>query len=387
MKKLRHVRQLVSFMQTPRSSRQLVFYSESANYWPHLGGLVREVLAAIEGPICYISSDGEDPGLKLEHPNLFRFSTDTGAVRNWLFANIDADVVVMTMPDLHKYQVKRSRHPVHYVYVQHSLVSLHMIYRPGAFDHYDTVFCAGPHHISEIRAMEGVYDRPAKNLVRHGYGRLDAILAEVIRRALPPKDPGAATHVLIAPSWGPSGIIETIGDQVVELLLQNGFKVTLRPHPQTRKFAMMKLDHIVRRHAGNRMFECELDIAQQESLHHSDLMISDWSGAALDYAFGLAKPVIFIDVPRKINNRDYQKLNLIPFEVSVRQKIGCVISLDDLETLPSIVKAFAAPPNALEETRQNNVFNVGSSDKAGAAALLKLVADAAMRRRQRANKR
>ena len=28
----------------------------------------------------------------------------------------------MTMPDLHNYQIKRSSHKVHYVYVQHSLV-------------------------------------------------------------------------------------------------------------------------------------------------------------------------------------------------------------------------------------------------------------------------
>mgnify|MGYP003326545469 CR=1 FL=1 len=46
-------------------------------------------------------------------------------------------------------------------------------------------------------------------------------------------------------------------------------------------------------------------MSTQESLHRSDLMISDWSGAALDYALGLNKPVLFIDVPRKVNNLDY----------------------------------------------------------------------------------
>ena len=63
---------------------------------------------------------------------------------------MDVDVVVMTMPDLNQFQIKRSRFSVHYVHVQHSLVSLHMIYRKGAFDHFDTVFCSY-HHIAEIR--------------------------------------------------------------------------------------------------------------------------------------------------------------------------------------------------------------------------------------------
>ena len=68
------------------------------------------------------------------------FKIDDGWVRNWFFENIETDVMVMTMPDINQYQVKRSRHKVHYVYTQHSLVSLHMVYRPGALDHYDSIF-------------------------------------------------------------------------------------------------------------------------------------------------------------------------------------------------------------------------------------------------------
>ena len=35
------------------------------------------------------------------------------------------------------------------------------------------------------------------------------------------------------------------------------------------------------------------------SLYQSDLMISDWSGVAFEYAFAFNKPVIFCDVPKK----------------------------------------------------------------------------------------
>ena len=31
-------------------------------------------------------------------------------------------------------------------------------------------------------------------------------------------------------------------------------------------------------------------------------MVSDWSGVAMEFAFGLERPVLFIDVPRKTNN-------------------------------------------------------------------------------------
>ena len=42
-----------------------------------------------------------------------------------------------------------------------------------------------------------------------------------------------------------------------------------------------------------------------KSFDKADLMISDWSGVAFEFAFGLEKPVIFIDLPKKINNSDF----------------------------------------------------------------------------------
>jgi len=354
MKFFRHLLNVLRFMQLPKEQRRLTFYSEGKNYWPHLEGLVKEVLATSDIPVSYISSGVDDPGLFLEHPNYRTFKIDEGFVRNWLFENIDTDVMVMTMPDLHQYQVKRSKYQVHYVYVQHSLVSLHMVYRKGAFDHYDTIFCAGPHHVKEIRAMEAKYNLPPKNLVEHGYGRLDAIIEEAKIRPFVKKDK-FLKHILIAPSWGQHGLIETVGNQVVDHLIEHGFKVTLRPHPQTVKFAKDKIDAIMERHSQNPLFELEVNIANHESLHQSDLMISDWSGAAFDYAFGLNKPVLFIDVPRKVNNPDYEDLRIEPFEVEIREQIGAILGPSQLNELRDVILSLGLPP------KPKNIFNIGQS--------------------------
>ncbi|MFA0113367.1 CDP-glycerol glycerophosphotransferase family protein [Vibrio sp. 10N.261.46.E11] len=320
-----HIKNVIGFLQLPKEYRKLTFYSEGKNYWPHLEGLVREVLATSDIDICYISSGKDDPGLALEHPRFRAFKIDEGFVRNWLFENIETDVMVMTMPDLHQYQVKRSKHKVHYVYVQHSLVSLHMVYRKGAFDHFDTIFCAGPHHVKEIRAMEAKYNLPVKNLVEHGYARLDAIIDEAAKREKPVKETTLFKHYLVAPSWGEHCIIEAgIGLKLVGQLLAEGHKVTLRPHPQTIKFSKNKVDEIVKKHVSNANFIYENNVAGQDSLHESDVMISDWSGAALDYAFGLSKPVLFADVPRKVNNPYYKEIGLEPFESNIRCTVGAI---------------------------------------------------------------
>ena len=109
-----HLSNLVSFRQLTPDKRQIVFYSEGKTYWVHLSALLQQLLTSSNIGVCYISSGEDDPGLKMTHPNLSTFLIDEGPIRNWLFENIETDIMVMTMPDLNQFQVKRSRHPVHY---------------------------------------------------------------------------------------------------------------------------------------------------------------------------------------------------------------------------------------------------------------------------------
>jgi len=58
------------------------------------------------------------------------------------------------MLDLGNFDLKRSIHPVHYIYMFHSLISTHMADHENSFDNYDTILCAGPHQAREIRRRE-----------------------------------------------------------------------------------------------------------------------------------------------------------------------------------------------------------------------------------------
>ena len=377
MKFLYHINELIRFQKLPRPHRRLVFYSEGRNYWVHLEGLVRAMLAAGDMHLCYISSDPDDPGLVLSHPRYHPFTTDLGWVRNWLFENIDTDVMVLTMPDLHRYQVKRSRYPVHYVYVPHSLVSLHMAYRPGAFDYYDTIFCAGPHHVREVRAMEAVNGTAAKTIVDYGYSRLDMLLADSRGRsqACRPND-SDPVRVLVAPSWGPHSIIETVGDRLVDQLLRAGYHVTLRPHPQTLRLSKPCVDAIVAKHAGNPLFAAEGNVGGRDALHNSDLMISDWSGAAIEYAFSRRRPVIYVDLPKKVNNPCYERLGLEPVEVTLRDVTGAVVHPDRLNALVTVIEACLCNGDLDPDLADRTVFNIGRSDEIGARALQEIMSTA-----------
>lgn len=341
--------------------RRLCFYSEGKNYWPHLSGLVHHILDNSDLPICFITSDANDPVFEINNPQLSVFLIDQGAVRNWLFENIDTQLFIMTMPDIDKYQVKRSKHPVHYLYVQHSLVSLHMVYREGAFDHYDTIFCGGEHHVREMREIEKLHNLEPKILVEHGYAWLDSIVEQAAARPVKTPAPGSPKHVLIAPSWGSDGVIETgVGAKLTDQLLGQGYKVTLRPHPETIKHSKPIVDAIIKAHKNNPLFDYEANVSGQDSLHASDVMISAWSGATFDYAFGLGKPVVFVDVPKKINNDNYTDISLDPIEVYIRSELGQVIDPNNLESLD--IEALRPPS---KDSIKAHVFNLGQSDTVG----------------------
>jgi YidC/Oxa1 family membrane protein insertase len=117
------------------------------------------------------------------------------------------------------------------------------------------------------------------------------------------------------------------------------------------------------------------------SLHDASIMITDWSGAGVEFALGLEKPVLFIDVPPKTRNDTWPELGIEPFEMRIRKEIGAVVSPSALDTVPEVIQTLVTEPAAFSEAvaslRSSCVFNLGRSADAAAEAIVKLAADAA----------
>ena len=370
-------RQARAFLSLDPASRSIVFYAEDSASWVHWEAILRELTGPMGREVCYLTSDPSDPILRTGRPRIRPFWIGDGPARTWLFLNLRADVTVMNMPDLETFQVKRSRvHPVHYAYLFHSLASIR-IYRAGALDHFDTVLCAGPHHMEEIRATESAGGLKPKRLVSHGFGKLDALMAEHARIAasLPPA-PRGPRRVLVAPTWGAQALLETCGEELVRVLVEAGYHVTLRPHPRTRRDhpeLIRSLKALLDRHPPGRL---ETDLTSQESFHAADIMVSDWSGAAFEYALGLERPVLFIDVPGKINNPGYASLLCEPLEVTIRERVGAVLDPRRLAEAPRQIEALCADPGRfsarIRELRDRILYNVGKSGAVGAEEIARL---------------
>jgi len=317
------------------NDRSVVFYSESGQDWHHFEPIIKHLTHELLITVCYVTSDKNDSGIRQSNPRMLSFCIEEGFFRTLFFQILKADVMVMTMLDLHNFELKRSIHSVHYIYMWHGMGSTHMVDHENSYDHYDSIFCVGPHQVREIRRREEIKRLAPKNLVEHGYARLEQLIEE--RESLPERDAAEAT-VLIAPTWGEHSITNLCGRELISVLLQANFKVILRPHYHTLKLTPKVVDELVKQFAHQSRFKVVKDMGEKASLFESDLMICDWSAAAIEYAFGLERPVLFIDVPRRIRNPGYQELGLEPIEEFVRDQVGAILSPDHLQAAPATIE-------------------------------------------------
>ena len=157
-----------AFRRVPRAERRIVFLAESGQDWHHFAPVVRHLTETLGETILYVSSDPADAGLHQASPLIRPFCIGTGLWRIWFCQFLDADVLVTQILDFGNLDLKRSVHPVHVVYLFHSLISTHMADRANSFDNYDTILCAGPHQMREIRRREALHGLPSKQLIPHG---------------------------------------------------------------------------------------------------------------------------------------------------------------------------------------------------------------------------
>ena len=158
------------FNELDLDERSIVFYSESSVIlYPYVEEIIRE-LQNKNQKICYLTSSKHDPILKNESKNIKVFYIGDSEIEKMkFFLRLKAKVLIMTMPDLGSYHVKRSKvFPVHYVYVFHTPASTHMVFQKSAFDQFDSMFCVGQYQVQEIRATEQLYNLKQKNLVECG---------------------------------------------------------------------------------------------------------------------------------------------------------------------------------------------------------------------------
>lgn len=356
--------------------RHIVIYSESGQDWHQFSGLIEQLNGPLASRVCYVTSDPGDPGLQRKHPNFCALWIPEGWFLTIFFQFNQSDVFVMTMMDLQNLNLKRSSYPVHYIYLFHSMGSTHMVDHENSFDHYESLFCAGPHQIREIRKREEIQGLPAKHLFDYGHPRLEEVISRGRAYQRSPISPGDVPTVLVAPTWGEHSIFNLCGLALIGILLNAGYRVIMRPHYQSNRQTPDVIAAVKAAFSENKQFHYVDQMGETDSIMRADILITDWSGMALEFALGLEKPVLFIDVPRRIRNPNWRELGIEPIEDTIRTQVGEIVSPGALQDAPEVIERLLRDPDTflakIQGMRESLVFRLGHSIPDGAGEIARL---------------
>lgn len=308
-----------------QKKQQVVFYAENRHHYRYFEKIINDLLAH-NIDICYITSDAGDT-LPEKHRGKIKIVYIKWFL-GYLFSKIRADIMIMTMPDLGNFLFKRSPEVGAYVYMFHAGVSTHQQYRKAAFFNYDVVFCTGEYQEKEIRKSEELYKLKQKHIVRYGYPLLDEIKIKASISNVTNKQ-----TILIAPSWFEGCIFDICIEELLRQLSKLPYNIILRSHPEYEK-RRKKNFRLIQKLAGEYP-DISIDSATTllDRLATTDILITDRSGIALEFAFGAGKPVLFIETSLKQINTEWRELNIEPIENKLRSEIGVSVLLSELNNI------------------------------------------------------
>lgn len=322
----------------------VVIYSEGKRYW-NVFAPVCEQFERHKTPLVFYTSSEDDPVFEQNYEYVKSEYIGSG---NKAFARLnmlEADVCLMTTPGLDVYQLKRSKGVKHYSHILHALDDA-TSYRLFGLDYFDSVLLSGEYQKSGIRELEALRGIAQKELVVVGCPYLDVLQEKL--QSLPQQDDNFT--VLVAPSWGASGILSKYGEKLLTPLVQTGWNIIVRPHPQskTSEADMLKKLEVKYKNCKNLFWDYEAESIA--SLSKADIMISDFSSVIFDYCFLFDKPFLYCN--NEFDHRPYDSGDLkeTPWKFSVLQDIGVELNPDSFNSIENVIMS-ACENNILKTNR------------------------------------
>lgn len=357
-------------------NKHLVFYSESSGFYKYYAEIIEYLLKKTTVSIHYITNDPNDVIFEKakEQPRLKPYYIGVKKMIT-LMMKLEANIVVMTTPDLDNFYIKRSmmQKDIEYIFVPHDPSSMHMGFREHSLDNFDTIFCTGPHIAEEVRATEKVYNTKEKVLVEYGYPLIEKLMKSCENLE---KRVEGRRQILIAPSWQEDNLVDSCIEDLIDSVYSEENKIIVRPHPEYMKRYSAKMNGLVEKYndkIGDGLV-FELDFSSNASVYSSDVLVTDWSGIGTEFAFATLKPVIFINTKMKMENENYEKIGIVPQEIRLRSVLGVALEKEEIKekfanTVEELLlnKDFSAK---IKDERERYFYNYGSEGEEGAKYII-----------------
>lgn len=341
----------------------IVFFTDDKRYWNVFKPVIEELSRRGLETYYYTASEA-DPALDQEYEHV-TFKYIGSGNKAYSFMNlINAYVVVSTTPSLDVFQWKRSREADFYVHMLHAASDASM-YRMFGIDYYDAIMISGEYQGRQVRELERLRHLPEKELPMVGIPYMDEMLKRV--KAAEKSDAsgdeasGKKTRtVLLAPSWGASGILTKYGESFLKALKDTGYNIIVRPHPQSFTSEKEMIEGLMAKFPDDGdKFRWDRSNDNFDVLKNSDIMISDFSGVIFDYALIFDKPFIYTASSYDKSPYDCDWIDEELWTYSILPHIGIELAEDQFGNMKKVIdecissdKLAAGRDKAREETWQ-----------------------------------
>ncbi|MBR6273467.1 MAG: CDP-glycerol glycerophosphotransferase family protein, partial [Lachnospiraceae bacterium] len=207
-------------------------------------------------------------------------------------------------------------------------------YRMFGLDHYDAILLSGEYQKDQIRKLEALRKLPEKEIELVGIPYMD-VMKERVEKAGKPAE--HTRTVLLAPSWGASGILSKFGERAIDALIATGYKIIIRPHPQSFKSEKEMLDRLMSKYPDGEKVSWNRDTDNFEVLRNSDILISDFSGVIFDFTLIFDKPVIYADTSFDKSPYDAWWLDEELWTFEILPEMGLQLTEDGLSNIKELI--------------------------------------------------
>lgn len=341
------------------SYKTYVIYNEGNQYW-NVFKPVADEFEKRKIPLMYYTSSKTDPIFEQKYEFVTSEYIGEG---NTAFAKLNmlsAGFVLMTTPGLQVYQLKRSKSVKHYSHVLH-MPNDATTYRLFGLDYFDSVLLTGDYQKDDIRTLEKNRGINSKDLVTVGCSYLD-VLSEKINSI--PAEENHVFTVLVSPSWGEVGVLKRFGERLLDPLAATGWKIIVRPHPQSKKSEADMLKRLEERYKDYANVEWDYNRDNIYSMKKADIMISDFSGIVFDYTFLCNKPVMYVNTDMDLRPYDAYDLNKQLWQFSVLEKMGIKLEEKDFANIKEVIQNASDSPELAEQrkiAKETAWMNIGKA--------------------------
>jgi hypothetical protein len=258
----------------------------------------------------------------IDQKDLFVFKTNF--FRELVFLTLNLKFLYSSTPDINKSIFKRSKlHQCKYIYLQHTPVSLTMIYSSKAFNEFDAVQTISKFQHAEMLEIKEKFDLKTK-IFKSTY----LFVKEQFDLK---KNFKKKVELLIAPSWNSSFYKLNCHKILSELLFNNSIDYKIRPHP---------MSYIKNEITKKELLDLNMKVDESSVINffEYDFFISDWSGLFLEYALLFKKKSFLINTPKKIVNENYKQFKSPPVEIFLRNKLCKTYEIEQIKDLINDIK-------------------------------------------------